>query len=237
MINIILLNVFIDYTILYTCSSLLRINTKNIRLVFASLFGLFYLITFYIRISNILLLFLKLLNGFIMIIIAFGYDNVKSLIKNVSYFYIINFFLGGILYYFKNENLFKYKFIIFLIPLFLNIYRYFLNDFKKIISLKYKVTVYLNNGKIIYLNGLLDTGNNLIEPFSNRKVIITNKKIKENYYLVPYTTIDRVSLLKCFNPKKVYIDGLGERDDISIGIVNKRFIGFNCLLNNKLMEE
>ena len=83
----------------------------------------------------------------------------------------------------------------------------------------------------------MDTGNSLIEPYNNRKVIIINKKVDEKYFLVPYKTINDESLIKCFNPRKVYIDGLGERNDISVGIINKRFIGYNCLLNCKLMEE
>ena len=90
----------------------------------------------------------------------------------------------------------------------------------------------------MYLNGYMDSGNELIEPFTNRKVIIINKKdLKENYYFVPYKTIDNSSLIRCFNPKKVYIDGLGERNDISVGVINKKFKGFNCLLNYKLLED
>ena len=106
-----------------------------------------------------------------------------------------------------------------------------------IINTKYNVTVYLNSGEILNLKGYMDTGNTLIEPYSNKKVIIINKNVNENYYLVPYKTIDNSSLIKCFNPKKVYIDGLGERKDISVGIINKKFNGYDCLLNYKIMEE
>lgn len=63
-----------------------------------------------------------------------------------------------------------------------------------------------------------------------------NKKVSENFFLVPYKTIDSTSLLKCFTPRKVFIDGLGQRDDVVVGVVNKKFNGFNCLLNYKLME-
>ena len=75
------------------------------------------------------------------------------------------------------------------------------------------------------------------EPYTNRKVIIINKEVDENYYLIPYKTIDNYSLMKCFNPKKVYIDGLGERNDVSVGVVSKKFNGYRCLLNYGLMEE
>ena len=83
----------------------------------------------------------------------------------------------------------------------------------------------------------MDTGNNLIDPYTHKKVIIINKNIETEFILVPYKTISDESLLKCFKPKKVYIDGIGERNDILVGIVNKKFIGFNCLLNYKLMED
>ena len=116
-------------------------------------------------------------------------------------------------------------------------YKYVFNDLKVALNTRYRVTIYLNNGQILFLNGFMDTGNNLIDPVTNKKVIIINKNIDEDYMLVPYKTIDNTSLIKCFKPKKVYIDGLGERNDILVGITNKKFLGFNCLLNNCLMEE
>lgn len=171
-----------------------------------------------------------------MIIILYGYSDIKSLLKEIVYFYILCFFLGGTLYYFKIENLMKYQYILLLIPIIMNIYKYFEYNLKNILTTRYKVTIYLNNGKILYLNGMLDTGNSLVEPYNGKKVIMINKSVSENFFLVPYKTIDSTSLLKCFTPKKVFIDGLGERNDIVVGVVNKKFNGFNCLLNYKLME-
>lgn len=172
-----------------------------------------------------------------MILIAFGFNDIKSFIKNILYFYSFSFLLGGTLYYFKIENLINYKYFLLLIPVIMNNYKKLTYNLKNILSTKYKVTIYLNNGSVLYLNGHMDTGNNLIDPITNKKVIIINKKINENYFFVPYRTIDNESLMKCFKPRKVYIDGIGERNDILIGIINKKFIGFNCLLNNCLLEE
>ncbi len=235
--EIFLFNFIIDYILLSTCSSILKINSKRIRLVFSSLFGELSMISLFIDMNNLYLVILKVFISTIMIIIAYGYNDIKTLIKNLIYYHILNYFLGGILFYFKSNGYIKYKFVIFLIPFFMNIYKYFSYNLKNIFTYKYKVTIYLNSGKTLYLNGLMDTGNSLVEPYSNRKVIIINKKIDENFYLVPYKTIDNSSLIRCFNPKKVYIDGIGERNDISIGIINKKFVGFNCLLNYKLLED
>ena len=235
--EVIFYNFVIDYILLSTCSKILKNNTRKYKLIIASLFGELSMISLFIDFNNILLVLLKIFISTIMIIISFGYNDIKTLIKDIIYYHILNFFLGGTLYYFKSEGLIKYSFIVLLIPLFMNIYKYFSYNLKSILTYKYKVTIYLNNGKTLYLNGLMDTGNSLIEPYNNRKVIIINKEIDENYYLVPYKTIDNSALIKCFNPKKVYIDGIGERDDISIGVVKKKFVGFNCLLNYKLLEE
>ena len=118
----------------------------------------------------------------------------------------------------------------------MKVYKFFTYNLKNIINYRYRVNIYLNNGKIIYLNGFMDSGNSLIDPFSNKKVIIINKDVDEDFYLVPYKTIDSESLIKCFKPRKVYIDGIGERNDVVVGVINKKFNGFNCLLNYKLME-
>ena len=188
--ELLLLNFIIDYILLTTTSKLLKINTRKYKIFLSCLIGELSLISLFIDTSNFILLIIKLLTCTLMIIVSFGFNDIKTFIKNTTYFYIINFFLGGCLYYFKLENLIKYKYYILLIPLIIHIYWYFTYNLKNVFSLKYKVTVYLNNGKVLYLNGFMDTGNNLIEPYNNRKVIIINKKINENFYLVPYKTID-----------------------------------------------
>ena len=236
--DFIVINFIIDYILLITCSSILKINTKKYRLILSSLIGEISIISLFISFNNIILFIFKVILCSLMIFIAFGFNDYKSFITNIVYYYILNFFLGGILFYFKNSGLIGYIYYLLLIPLFMKLYKYFAYNLKNYLSLKHKVTIYLNNGKILYLNGYMDSGNNLIEPFTNRKVIIiNNKNLKEKFYYVPYKTIDNSSLIKCFNPKKVYIDGIGERNDISVGIVNKKFNGFNCLLNYRLMEE
>ena len=177
--ELLLLNFIIDYILLTTTSKLLKINTRKYKIFLSCLIGELSLISLFIDTSNFILLIIKLLTCTLMIIVSFGFNDIKTFIKNTTYFYIINFFLGGCLYYFKLENLIKYKYYILLIPLIIHIYWYFTYNLKNVFSLKYKVTVYLNNGKVLYLNGFMDTGNNLIEPYNNRKVIIINKKINE----------------------------------------------------------
>ena len=235
--ELIILNFIIDFLILKTTSKILKLNTTRLKIILSSLFGEISLLYLFINLNNIELTIFKLLIGIIMNLIAFGFNDIKEFVKNLIYFYMFSFFLGGTLYYLKIESLVKYQYYLLLIPLIMNILKYFTYNLKNIISLRHKVTIYLKNGKILYLNGYMDTGNTLKDPYSNKNVIIINKEINENYFLVPFKTIDNSSLIKCFKPKKVYIDGLGERNDIVVGISNKKFKGFNCLLNYNLMEE
>lgn len=235
--ELLILNFIIDYVLLDFTSNILKINTTFIRKILGCLIGELSILYLFIDFNNITLLLFKLFIGILIIRISFIYNDIKTYIKTLIYFYIFSFLLGGTLYYFKIENLIKYEFFLILIPIIMNIYKKIAYDLKNIISTKYKVTIYLNNGNILYLNGLMDTGNNLIDPYTHKKVIIIDKKIDENYILVPYKTISDSGLIKCFKPKKIYIDGIGERNDVLVGITNKKFIGFNCLLNNKLMED
>ena len=233
----ILLNFIIDYILLNCLKDLLKINTRKYRLFLSSLIGEITILSLFFKLNNHLIFIINIIICMFMIVVAFGYTDIKTLIKNTIYFYILNFFIGGCLFYFKNEKLIKYRYLILLVAIIMKIYKYFAYNLKNIVSLKHKVTVYLNNGKVLYLNGYMDTANTLIEPYGNKKVIIINKNIKEDFFYVPYRTIDNSSLIKCFNPKRVYIDGIGERNDVCIGIINQKFIGYNCLLNYKLMEE
>ena len=182
-------------------------------------------------------LLFKIIICLLMIYISFGFNDYKNFIINIFYFNILNFFLGGLLFYFKSSGLLKYRFYLLLSLLIMNSFKHYAYNLRKQLRLKYKVSIYLNNGKILYLDGYMDSANTLTEPYTNRKVIIINKEVDENYYLIPYKTIDNYSLMKCFNPKKVYIDGLGERNDVSVGVVSKKFNGYRCLLNYGLMEE
>lgn len=235
--ELIFLNFIIDYILLSTLSYIMKINVKRIRIIFGCFIGETSIGYLFINMNSISLWLFKIILGIIMIYTVFGFNDYKSFIKNIINFYILSFFLGGILYYFKVSHIINYAYYLLLIPIFMNIYKYFSYDLKKVFSLKYKVNVYLNNGKILYLNGYMDSANMLIDPYSNKKVIIINKEVNETYFLVPYQTIDNTALLKCFVPKRVFIDGIGDRNDIVIGVISKKFIGYNCLLNYKLMED
>lgn len=235
--ELLILNIAIDYLILLSVAKINKTNTNNKRIILSSVVGTISILYLFIPFNNVLLWIFKILVSTIMIIICYGYKDIKYFTDNFLCFYAVSFVLGGVLYYFKIQNtIIKYKYYLILIPFILNIYKYITYTLKNNINLKYKVDIYYND-KIFRFDGYMDTANTLIEPYNNKKVIIINKYIKANYFLVPYETINGSYSIKCFKPDRVYIDGIGDRKDIVIGIINKKFKGYDCLLNYNLMEE
>jgi len=112
-------------------------------------------------------------------------------------------------------------------------------------SLSYKVDIYLKSNRVVRLNGFMDTGNTLREPYNHKPVIIVNsKEIEEcaspgNFLLVPYESVSVSGFLKCVRVDKIHIDGIGTRTDVVVGIANAELKknGVNCILNYLLMEE
>ena len=112
-------------------------------------------------------------------------------------------------------------------------------------SLNYKVDVYVTSDKVVRLNGFLDTGNTLLEPYKKRKVVVAYSKELEsiinekNIILVPFESINGKGLLKCIKVDKLYIEGIGIKKDVVVGLSKEKIKknGINCILNYLLLEE
>lgn len=193
-----------------------------------------------------------------MVIIAYGIKDIKYILTNMLYFYLTSIILGGFLYYLNIEFSYKnigmvfyhkgmginYIFILIASPIILYVYSKQMKKIKETNTYNYNVDVYIEN-KMIELHAFMDTGNTLLDPYKKRKVIITNsKKLKQsvkekNFLLVPYESVNTSGLLKCVKVDKVYIEGLGIREDILIGLTDEKFKydGIDCILNYLLLEE
>lgn len=184
-----------------------------------------------------------------MVLIAFKYKNIKYFLTNLLYFFMSSILLGGFIYFINlklknvilNELLFNT--VVFLIssPIIILVYIKTSLNLKNNYSLIYKVDIYINK-KIINLNGYYDTGNNLIDPYKKRPIIVVNskhfKELKLKYLLVPFNTIETGAMMKCFKPDKVRIKSIGYVENVLIGITENEFKinGIDCLINKKIME-
>ena len=90
----------------------------------------------------------------------------------------------------------------------------------------------------------MDTGNKLVDPYKKRPIILLNKDLIDfsymdiNTLLVPYDSLNNHGLLKCIIPDKIFIEGVGFKDNFLVGISNEKIKmdGIDCILSSKLIE-
>ncbi len=193
-----------------------------------------------------------------MIIISFGYVNIKYTLNNLLYFYTASILLGGFLYYlnvqfsykqdglvfFHNGLSVNYILLVILSPII--IYNYIKQGLvlKNNYSNYYKVKIYLTKDIHVEVNGFLDTGNKLIDPFFKKPIILLHKSyIKNNIdifktVVVPYNTVNYNGILTCIIPYKIKVFKHGEKTNFLVGIIENE-MGLDdvgCILHHKILE-
>lgn len=153
--------------------------------------------------------------------------------------------LGGFVYYlnieFKNMN---YIIILLIAPIILYIFIKSIKALKEIKNYYYKVKIVLNDNQELSMAGFLDTGNKLIDPITNKPIILLNKKkIKGNINIrspmyVPYNSLNHHGLIECIKPKYIIVNDK-KLVNYLIGLSEESFKlnGIDCLLNYKILED
>lgn len=243
---VLFINFSFDLLILLTTSIVLKRNAKFYKLMLGAFVGSLSILFLFIKITSFQLFLLKILISILMLLIGFGYKNMKYFLKNMLFLYTVSIILGGFLYFlsitfsYKNTGLvfyFKglsinYIFLLISSPIILYIYIKESKMFKRIHNNIYKVKLEVEN-KIYELNGFMDTGNNLVEPYFYKPIILINKKIKSNKnIIVPCSVVLGSGSLNCVKGKLIYKN---RTYDVYVGTCFKINIdGVDCLLNNKL---
>lgn len=255
---VLFLNFAFDFLLLLTVSIILKRRTSIKRITLASLFGSITIIILFVPFTTLTLFILKIIISIILVTISYGIKDLKYIVTNLIYFYLTSIILGGFMYYLNIELSYKnigmvfyhkgiginYIFILIASPIILYIYSKEMKKLKTVSNLYYKVDVYIED-KIIKLQGFMDTGNTLVDPYKRRKIIIaSNKKLKElikykKFLLVPYESVTGSGLLKCIKPDKIYVENFGIINNTLIGITDEKLKrnGIDCILNYLLMEE
>lgn len=190
---IFLVNFIMDMIILIILKKLLKLKSTVLRIICAGATG--GIGACIIAIANFNSIILKFILMYIvisslMLIIAFTYRDFKNLLKSIFMLYVITFFLGGILnslyyhfnigFYFSelirgklydNRNvkyyLYSALFTFVIVKILIFFYQYTKTELKNI----YEVEIIMEDKKLTGF-GLLDTGNDLREPLTNKPVII-----------------------------------------------------------------
>lgn len=248
-----IVNLVFDFVLLFFVSYFLKRRVKLYRVLFGALVGSISVVFLFLPLSNISLLFLKVITSILMILTTFGYKNKNYFKKNFIYLYIISIILGGILYFIitnlkyntnalgSNLSL-NFIIIIFTGPILTYLYLKTEKNYKNTYSLIHKIEFDINNKTFIY-NAYLDTGNKLCDPYKKRPILLVyDKELIFNYedsILVPYKTLEHDGILKCKKVSHFKIDDKEIKTNILVGITNKKFEieGIECILPNIIKEE
>ncbi len=253
---IILLNFFLDFLLLLSISLILKRNARLIRLLFGALIGGLSILSLFVNFNSFTLFIFKVFISILMILISFGFKNFKYTLNNFVYLYLVSIILGGFLYYINDEfaykntglifyhNGFSINWIIIIIISPIVIFLYVKNQrrTKEEMSKNYEVDITFLNGKTKHLTGFLDTGNKLFDPYKKRPIIVINKRMLKGYnprcILVPCTTVNKESMLKCFRIKKIVVNKKVIEDEVLVGISDNNFglEGVDLLLHEKIIK-
>ncbi len=244
-----LLNFFIDFLILFSTSKILKNVIKLRKLLLGSLVASSSIFLLFIDLNSLQLFLFKIVISASIILVTFGR---KSFFKNISYFYILSIILGGCLYllnisftysnkgilFINNGLVFNFFLSIIVIPIILFCYvkehLIYKNTFSNIYEVKLEI-----NRKIYNLRGMIDTGNQLKDPYSGKSIIlVSNINYNKNFIYVPYKALNTSGIIKCFKPNKVVINNK-EFNNCLIGISNDKFNldNVDCILPNILKED
>ena len=253
---VLLLNFLFDFILLVSVNYILKRNTKTWRIIFSSLFGEISLLLLFIKMSNVMFLFVKILISIIMIIICFCFRDIKYFFKNILYFYLVSMLLGGSLEFLNNQFSYSNNGLVFtnnglgisyvsilLIGLFL--YFKYIKSFKNFssnYSYYYKCKICIDDMNTVEVSAFLDTGNKLYIPYLGKVIVLIDKNVVKNIGMdkpiyVPYNSLNNSGLLESYKCKYLEIDGKCY-DKFLLGISNERFFmdGNDCIINNSVME-
>ena len=243
-----LLNFIIDFFILYGVKIVLKEKNKLIRILFGSLIGSLTLILLFIDIASISLIIFKFIVSCLIILISFG---KKNFFKNLAYFYLISIILGGSFYLlditYEEGNLLVFRnnylinFIVLVLGSIFIIFLFIKEHIKYREKYLNKYIVKIDLFKKTYeLEGFIDTGNRLVDPYKKRCVILVNIKMRKqaNYIYVPFKALNSKGIIPCLKPDKVIINDK-EFSNCLIGFSKDKFNieGLECILPNKFKEE
>ena len=236
-----LFNVLMDVIIVTSVSIILKRKTNFVRIIISSLIGGVISLGLFTSFNKLLLEIISIL---LMVIVAFGYIDIKYTFRNIFYMYILSVLIGGLLYLFNlrvtTNVLFTYMIMIIISIEVMVLYIKEIRKMKNIYNNYYNVDILFKDGKKISLVGFVDTGNNLYDPYKKRPIVLVSNKFKrdDEFILVPYYTASGDGLLKCIKPDIIYIDGIGYKGNVLVGFSDspKLIDGVDVILHKDIMK-
>lgn len=255
---VLLLNFGFDLLLLFAVAFVLRRQTNLRKLLLGALIGSITIFAMFIEMSSLMLFLVKVMISVLMVLITFGYCDIRYTLKNLFYFYTSSILLGGFLYFLNLECSYQHEGLLFyfnglsinvivlivMSPIIIFAYVKQGLELKNHYSNYYHIDIYLKDGKVISATAFLDTGNRLEDPYQKRPIILLNQNLiqldyqKDPVLLVPYDAINHHGLLKCIIPEAIFIQGVGFKTNFLVGLANDkiRIDGVDCIMHSKLIE-
>ena len=254
---LVILNTLVNYFILLAIRKITHSYTKRWRIALGAFVGGLSSLLLFLEHLNIIMTLLKILSGVLMIAVTFEIKPIKHFLKKLFFLFAITFLFGGVTYaiyiFFDKDILIYSNGIIYFdvdmtFLVICSVISYFVitlitkyTDKKSSKNKEYYITIE-NNGKSVSCTGLMDTGNNLREPFSDYPVIIVDKSIFNQLYtsettrIIPVSTVNGESIIKAFKPQNVII-GDFVTDKVYIGESAVSLDEYKIILNINLEGE
>lgn len=254
---LIILNTLINYFILLAVGKIARIHNARWRILLGASVGGVSSLLLFLEDLGIIMTLLKFATAVLMVIVTFGVKPVKRFLKCLFLLFAITFLFGGLMFavymlFDKDILIYSNGIVYFDIDLtFLvvcTVVSYIvitliskITDKKAPKVKEYYVTVE-NAGKVLSCTALMDTGNNLREPFSDYPVIMTDSDLFQKLFtedkirLIPVSTVNGEALIKAFKPEKITI-GKNEIDRVYIGESLTPLDEYKMILNINLEGE
>lgn len=251
-------NILIDYFILSLTQKFLHIQTKEYKIVLASVTGSLFALFIFSSIYNVIVSYIiKCLCAIVMCSIAFKYTDIKCFLKNIMATYVFSIIFGGVMVIFyqvfkpqkmaiiKDTVYFQVK-PLFLILISIAIYLIILiiqrvlssSVSNTIVSLKMNIL-----GQEYSCVGKIDTGSSVVEPFSGAPVIITESSILDNSIkskctrIIPYKALGCDGILYALKADKISIDNKPIHKNVYIGIYNSEIDStIKAIINSQIIR-
>ena len=250
---VMILNFAIDFILLLTVSLILKRNVKITRIMLGAFIGGVSILFLFFNVNSVVLFLFKLIISILMIIMSFGFRDIKYTLVNLLYLYMSSIILGGFLYllnlefsykhigiiFFNNGLSINFIFLIIISPIILYIYIKQTNKLRYNYSNYYNIEIIKKNKKYKY-TAYMDSGNVLIDSLTKKVVILIDKRkllfnIKE-FRLIPYMGVNGSNMIKVIKIDKLLFNNK-EYTNVLLGIMDKISLdGVDVILNRKLLE-
>lgn len=185
-------NIFLNSIIILSTAIIGKVQIKWIRIFISSLIGgLFAICNYIVNMNWLFGMVLKIIISVVMVKIAFNKCNLRKIMKQLMFFYLVSFTFGGIafmlLFFINPKNIIiKSNHLVGVYPLkiavisgiigflvFFIISKILKNNLSKK-SILCEIEIFYN-GNIEKIKTMIDTGNLLKEPISKKDVVIVEK--------------------------------------------------------------